>query len=187
MSVKNILKTAIIFLGLDEILLTNIFTDGGVSPTQAEQKTVDELVRCLNLVLEEIVTEYIPITEEKEISFINKKCKIEDIDSLFCEAIKLHINGKNIPFIERDNFIIADTSRASILYKKYPSEVAINSNLTFLNRKIAPRVIAYGVSMEYSFIHTLSDEGAIWEKRYRDGLTSACFTKKEKRLPRWRW
>lgn len=187
MTVKNILKMAIIFLGLDELLATNIFSENGTEPTEYEQKTLDELIRCLNLVLEEIATEYVPIKDEKEVVFINKLCDISSIDEKFFEAISVSVNGKNIDFLERDNFLIANASKAVVRYKKYPEELDISSSFSLFNKRLSPRIVAYGVSMEYSFIKTLSDEGAIWEKRYRDGLNSISTEKKGKRLPRLRW
>ena len=60
MTIKSILKTACIFLQKDELLSVQSL-DGTETETDEQTKELSHLLRCLNLVLSEIATDYIPL------------------------------------------------------------------------------------------------------------------------------
>ena len=185
MTVKEILKLAIIFLGYDEVLDTNIF-DGETQPSEDNEKLISVLERCLNLTIEEIATDYIPIIKTKEVIFKNGKVALNEINENLMEVISVKRNG-NVEFYEDNEFLYANIDRADVIFRKYPEKLKITDDCDEFLRKLPARVIAYGVAMEYSFITTLSDEATIWEKRYKDGLLVLSRKNSERKLPRWRW
>ena len=185
MTVKEILKLAIIFLGYDEIIDTNIF-DGETQASEEDNKLISTLLRCLNLVVEEIATDYLPIIKVKNVTFQNGKIALSDISENLMEIISVKRNG-NIDFSEDNEYLYANIDRADVMFRKYPDKLSLNDDCSEFLKKLPARVIAYGVAMEYCFISTLSDEASIWEKRYKDGLLVLSRKNSERKLPRWRW
>lgn len=187
MTVKSVLKLACYFLGLDEIAECNVFDDSGNTPTTEQEKEIKTLVRCLNLVLQEIATSYVNVINEKQICFSNGKIPLNEIDENFLETISLTCNNKKIKFKEMMDNLYADVEKAVIVYRKYPNLVEINDMCPTFNCKIAEKTLAYGVSMEYSFVNTLSDEASIFENRYKSDLLIASRKNSEKKLKIRRW
>lgn len=71
MDVKEILKTAILFLNREELLedaffLQEVGEDYVENP--AREKEIERLLQCLNLVYQEVTSEYLPLIFEEEIS-----------------------------------------------------------------------------------------------------------------------
>lgn len=187
MTVKSVLKLACYFLGLDEIAETNTFNTSGSTATTEQKKEIDTLVRCLNLVVQEIATNYVFVTNQKEISFKNGKISLNEIDENFLETISLTVNDRKIKFKEMMNSLFANVQNAIITYRKYPETLSMDDDCPNFNCKIAEKTIAYGVAMEYSFINSLSDEATIFENRYKQDLLTSMRKNSEKKLKCRRW
>lgn len=187
MTVKSVIKLACLFLGLDEISECNVFNTSGESPTKVEQKEIDTLVRCLNIVLQEIATSFIDVVGEKDVDFKNGKYPLNEIDDKFLEVLYVSVNGKKIKFKEKMDFLFADADSAKVVYRKYPQIVDIDDTCPNFNFKLAEKTLAYGVALEYSFVNSLSDEASIFENRYKNDLLIATRKNGEKRLKCRRW
>lgn len=188
MEIVNIIKNACVFLQKDELL--DITELGGTSTsTTAQQKEINMLLRCLNLVYNEIATDYIPLIKTEKVASTNGEIlfssltnKILDIKRIE-DKYGIRVNYKLYP----DKILTID-GEVCLTYSYEPEELEdLTSTMESFSEKLTERVFAYGVAMEYSFISGLHDDASIWETRFKDGLLIAVRKKSEMRLPARRW
>ena len=188
MEIVNVLKNACVFLQKDELLELTEF-GGETESTESQQKEINILLRCLNLVYNQIATDYIPLIQTEKVVSINGEIlfnslskKILDIKRIE-DKCKLRVNYKLYP-----DRIKTINCEVYITYTYEPNELQeLTSTMETFSEKLTERVMAYGVAMEYSFISGLHDDASIWETRFKDGLLIASRKKSEMRLPSRRW
>lgn len=187
MTVKSVLKMACYFLGLDEIAETNVLSTSGLSPNSQQNKEIDILLRCLNLVVQDIATSYINLLNKKTITFKNNEIPLSEIDENFLEAISVSVNGSKIKFKTMIGSLYANAENAEIIYRKYPENLTIEDNCPCFDNRVALKTLALGTAMEYSFLNSLSDEASIFENRYKQDLLIAMRKNSEKKIKERRW
>lgn len=193
MEVKEILKTAIIFLDKNELLEDACFLDsiGEDYVENTDRSTeIKKLTECLNLVYQEISSEYIPLIIEEKISVIDRKISYINLSKPIQEIISIKsLNNQKIKFETFPEFIQleSDHDLVKIKYAFEPEILNLESSFYNYAGKIPARVLAYGVAMEYCFISGITDEAYIWEARYKDSLKNIIRKKHNIILPKRRW
>ena len=188
MTTKQILEYACLFLGKEELLNSAYFINEGEQLTEENTKDLNLLKRCLDLVISEIASDYMPIIKSKEIEFENFACQISSIDNSIQEIISIKSKtGKNLFYKIVDNKIICKTNLADVEYKVYPSKSELNGDCENFGGRIPDRVIAYGVCMEYCLVSLLFDDAQIWENRYKSSLLINSRKKSEMKLKKRRF
>lgn len=188
MTVKNVLKAVCVFLQKDELLETNLF-DGENEPTEDQTKEVGHLVRCLNLVLSEISTDYIPLLKTEDIVSTDGKILLSRFSKNVLDVHKI-VNKFNLTqqFKTFSNYFETAPGELKITYSYEPEKLSeLTDLIDEFSQRVGERIIAYGVAMEYCFICGLHDDASIWEKRFKDGLLIAARKKSTIRLPKRRW
>ena len=188
MSTKQILKLVATFLGKEELLECSYFTESEDTLTDEQTKELDILLRCLNLVVSEISTEYLPIYHEKEVTFSDGKLLLSEIDKDLFQICSLKDQfGNNVKFRIFDSHIKANVTNATVVYTVFASACTLEGNVDEFCVKIPDRVFAYGTAMEYSFISSLFDDAQIWGSRYKNSLLSISSKKHNVVMPKRRW
>lgn len=193
MDVKDILKTAILFLNKEELLEDAYFLDevgeDYMASSDREQE-IEKLLQCLNLVYQEISAEYLPLVFEEEVTPNEGKIMLVKLSKSIQEVQKImSVDGNRIGFKLFPDYILlnANHEKVKIRYTYEPDVLSKTSTIFNYGGKLPKRVLAYGVAMEYSFISSLSDEAYIWEARYKDSLKNIVRKKYEIKLPSRRW
>lgn len=189
MEIVNIIKNACVFLQKDELL--DVEDLGGATPSNsAQQKEIGILLRCLNLVYNQIATDYIPLLKTEKITPVNGEIVLSDLSKKILDIKRIEdkfgmrVNYKLYP----NKIVLTISGEVTITYSYEPEELtALTSIMESFSEKLTERVMAYGVAMEYSFISGLHDDASIWETRFKDGLLIAARKKSEMRLPNRRW
>lgn len=188
MTAKNIIKTACVFLQKDELLdVTEL--DGQETATSSQTKELEHLLRCLNLVISEIASDYIPLINREKLTPVNGKIQLSSFSKDLIDVLQvkdkfgIKTNYKLFP-----SYIETIDGDVEVTYSFQPTALSnLSSEMEQFSQKISERVVAYGVAMEYSFICGLHDDASIWEKRFKDGLIIASRKKSDIRLPKRRW
>ncbi len=188
MQVKEILELACVFLGMDEVLEDEYFTGNPEGGDDSTEKEISKLLKCLNLIVNEISSDYLPLLTEEDVVFNDEKLYYTELDKTILEVFSLKdFNGRAISFKTFPEYISANVQNALLTYSFQPQELEQDDVIIYYGGKIPPRVYAYGVAMEYLFISSQSDEAHIWEKRYKDCLCEIVRKKSETKLPSRRW
>ncbi len=184
MTVKDIIKLVCDFVGEKEIYskLTN-----GEDLDSIEQEKVDLMVRCFNLVNQEIASDYLPLLTKEVVdckgSILNFSTLSKDCIQIF--GIKNRF-GINLRFRVFDSFVEVAGVPKVVTYSYFPSELSISSEIeTPLG--VSARVYAYGVVSEYLLIYGVSEDAEIWENRYKESLFMLSRKNGEHTLPKRRW
>ena len=188
MTAKDVIKVVCVFLQKEEFLELEEL-DGTGEATEAQTKELEHMLRCLNLVINEIATDYIPLLFEETLIptgghvLFNSLTK-NPIDIIRVEdRFGIRVNHKLFP-----DYLETIDGEVKILYSYEPEQItALSQALENFSQKVGERVIAYGVAMEYCFICGLHDDASIWEKRFKDALLIAARKKSEIKLPKRRW
>lgn len=170
MTVKEILNTAAALLRLDNL----------------SDRETELLLRCFNLVYTEIACDYIPMTEEEMAESKGGKIEYASFKKIPLNIISVESGGVRQKFSLRPSFFTAPEGEVKVVYSYIPAELGLDDSVGFGSR-ISPAVFAYGTAAEYALINSEFDESQMWDKRYRDGLISACRDRREIRMPKRGW
>jgi hypothetical protein len=188
MKVKEIIETSLVLLGRNELLETSLFDENATNEiTDAQQKEIDFLVRCFNLIYKETSADYLPLFYEEKIIFKNGQFEFNLLTQSILDVYRLYDdNDNNILYKLFSNYIKANTNSANIIYSFMPDDLNFDDDTLFAG-KLLPQVLAYGVAREYCLIRGEHNEADIWEKRYKDGIKMAMRKKSEIKLKPRKW
>lgn len=182
MYVKDIILKACDFTENDE--LGQALRNNGELSNELEQLK-ERLLKCFNLVRNEIVSEYMPIrkivkvcTDDGRVDFALLGAKVVDIVSVRDNC------GKNLIFKTFDNYLQTRKGEVEIEINIFPDELGYDDEF---NSTLPERVYAYGVVREYCFIQTLYEDAEIWDQRFKNSIESFLRKKGNTFLPRRRW
>lgn len=188
MTTKQVLENAAIFLGKEELLDCAYFTNSNEEISEDVKKDLDLLLKCLNFIVNEISTDYLPILKQKQVTFTNNEFDIKELDTNIYKIIKVEDKfGKNIKFKYIQGKINANVINAVVTYSAFATKCDLDGDVEDFNGIMPDRVLAYGTAMEYSFINSLYDDATIWESRYKNALLVLSQKKHNMVMPKRRW
>lgn len=188
MTTKQVLELTVTFLGKEELLDCSYFTGEQEEISDDEQKELDFLLRCLNLIISEITIDYLPIYKQKKVTFVDNKLDLSDISTNIFRIVSIKDEFENnVRFKIVDGQVISNAKTAVITYSVQASECTLNGEIQDLENIVPARVLAYGTAMEYSFISQLNDDATVWESRYKNALLSLSHKKHNMIMPKRRW
>lgn len=188
MQVKEILKITCSLLGKEELLNTVYFDEQANNLTDENTKELNKMLECLNIVNEEIALCYLPLLNQKEVTFTNGKIKISDIDENIFSIVGIKNKlGNSLKFKYLKDEIVCLTTNAIVTYKVRPSILTLNQNAEDFSGRLTARILAYGVASEYCYAEMLYDDATIWENRFKNALLYISEKKGELNLKQRRW
>lgn len=188
MTVLQVLKNASLYLNLLDEFQPFFNEETQTEISTQTQKEFDKLLYALNLVVVEILSEYVEVVTEENIVFENN---LFDISCLANDLNRVHNIVKNNKKI--DFKLLADKIKAqvdgevAITYSYYPKKLVVTDSLNFLNSKISLKTLALGVASEYCFINGFFDDAKIWEERFEKALKGNLKMLGKVNLPNRRW
>ena len=152
------------------------------------QEDIIKLVKCLNLVLDEIACDYFPLLKTETVTPTdNYKIPFSSLSKDLLKIYKLtNKYGKNISYKLFPSYIYCPASSAEITYSYKPSEVNLLTDLEEFDF-LSKRTLAYGVVTEYLILSGQYDEASFWENRYKDSLLSTYRKRSEIIIKPRRW
>lgn len=185
MTVKDILSLACDFVGEKEIK-AKIFLENPTY-TAREQEKLDLMIRCLNLVNQEIASDYLPFLFEENVDANGGVISFDGLEKSVIAVYQVKNRfGFPIRFKNYPNYVEVFGSAKKIVYSYLPDEVGLDDEIEKFNG-LSERVYAYGVASEFLLIQGMGSDAEIWEERYKESLFILSSRKGEHRLPRRRW
>ena len=182
MKVKDIVVKACDFVGKDD--LANALREG--QDLSADFTALqNKLIKCFNLVREEIASEYQPLMQVEK--FVVKNFKLEmsafSKDVLEIYSIKDRY-GRNVHYKIFDDYIFVCGKDVEVIYSTPASQLSIDDDFS---SNLPERVFAYGVAREFFFLNGLYEDANMWEDRFKGSLQILLRRKSEVRMPRRSW
>lgn len=164
--------------------------DSDSSTTDSEEvvSKIVKLLKCLNLVYQDLTRDYLPLETVEDIVFTDGKFEYKNLSLVVRDIIKIEDEyGFGHSFKCFPTFVQADVTKAKITYTYEPEDLVLFDEINAFAGKLSERILAYGVAMEYFFLSSLSDEAAVWENRYISSLENALRKKSNIIMPKRRW
>ena len=183
MKVKDIITLASDFCHEDE-LASSLRAEGGTLSTDGQAKA-DSLVRCFNLVYEEVSSSYLPIVKIEKVQTSDGKVMFSSLSQKVVDVIEVRNgHGRKIKFRKFDSYIFALADTVEVYYKTLPATLALTGEFSSL---LPERVFAYGVAREYFYLTGMDDEAEIYDNRFKDSLLVLLGKNKEVVMPARGW
>ncbi len=186
MKVKDIIELSVMFLDKEDLLSYAPFGSINEIP-ELENKEIEHLKKCFNLIYNEIATAYLPLLKTEEVVFVDNILPYTKLSKNIAEVRKLFSNGKNVSYTLEEDGLHAEDKKAKITYSYTPDDLNFEDEVFMFGGKLPERVFAYGIAMEFCLISGLYDDAEVWETRFYSGLKEVCSKKSEIRLPSRRW
>ncbi len=184
MKTKTAIYYAAMFLSLEEVCES---IESGEMTAETE-KEISILLKCANLIVNEITTDWIPLKKREKITVTGGERRLSDLEKPLMDVYKLLDGcGNEVKFRQFFDRIFCDDGDYIIEYSYFPDELTLESEIPFVISAPAVRVIAYGIACEYDIISGLTAEATVWENKFIDGLKSATRAKRELKVKGRRW
>ena len=196
-TMRDIVYTTAIFGQMDDLIHvleqdnTLKTKNGKVASDNEEtsQEVLDSLnlvIRCANLSLAEIATDYVPLVVTEMVTVADGFLSFSNLSKNILDVVRITCKGMEIKFKFRPNGLVLPSGRYQIEYRYLPNATNFEDEIEYKIALISARIVAYGAIAEYFIISGLQDEAVLWDGRYRMALLNAS-TKTEKKIKRRRW
>ncbi len=182
MQLKEAIRICLTYLG-DE--------DASVNAQTAQHPKLKLLVKCANLVIQEIAAEYAPLLEEERVDVDDGKIFLENL---------LHKSAQIRKVVDADsglesNFYLTpthcavankDMRRADVLYSYAPLEVDIEEECP-ISPTVGAKTLALGICAEYSMICGMYEQSVMYSDRFKEDMRTAVRKKGNVKIKPRRW
>ena len=184
MTVKEILLAAACLLGMEKEMQDFL---SGASTDENVEANANALLKCFNLVENEIALDYLPLLAEEE---IESETGVIYYSSLSREAVRvLAVRdewGNEVPFTLFPEYLKTQPDKVCVRYTYLPKTKMFEDKSDFkLNASV--HMFSYGVAAEYALANGLFEEAAVWDKKYKDAIKAAYCSKPPRRIRSRRW
>lgn len=182
MLVKDIIIKACDFLENEELAKALTL---GEELSSEQASLLEKLVKCFNLVRNEVEAELLPKEFSEKVMAENGKVTLDKFKNKVVDVVSVKDKWENIVrFKLGDELFTEDNGELVVIYHALPVNNGIDDEI---NSRLPERVFAYGVIKEYYFIQTLYEDAKVWDERFKNSLENMQRKKGLTMLPRRRW
>ena len=180
MIVKNIVICAGDLVGIGDQVRDEIERD-------ADSKIVQCLLKCYNLVENELSVDYFPLLFEETDSTDTGALYLDSFSKKPVRIVKVVDAWENeIPFKLFPNFLKTQTGKVCVRYAYEPEEKKLQGKGE-VSLHVSERLIAYGVASEYALASGLFEEASAWDKKYKDAISAVYRANPARKISARRW
>lgn len=181
MTVKDAILLAADELGVGERV--RAYYEGG----DTGKKEAETLLRCFNLVENEVALDYLPLCCEDE---TESETGVVAYTLLSRPAVRvLRVTdewGNKVPFKLYPEYLKAQPGKLKIAYTYTPKEKTAEDTSDYV-LQVSPRMFAYGMAGEYCLACGLYEEAEMWDRKYKDSLAAAYRSRPSRVMRSRRW
>ncbi len=181
MTVKEIILLAANEVGCGEKV--QAYLAGG---TDGEAETL-ALLRCFNLVENELALDYLPLTAEEEVASDTGAIAFSALSKPAVRVVKVTDEwGNEAPFKLYPDKLKTLPGAVKIEYTYTPTEKDLNG-VPDDTRRTSIRLFAFGVAAEYCLATGAYEESAVWDKKYKEAIEATYRCLKARKIQSRRW
>ena len=171
MKIKDIVKHAAVYLGLEKVV--RYIENGEFSGDGNALSEVDTLTRCANLVINELACSYIPVIKRESVNGGGSRIDFSSLTETPLKVVGVEDeNGDSVIFETFPDYVKTYAAAAYITYEYVPSNGGLNDDIGYAEKDVPSRVIAYGVAAEYSLTVKAFNESVEWRERFLEEITA---------------
>ena len=164
MLIRDVITLAAQMLGREDLL--------GEIPGDTAEGEVGALLRCYNIVENEIALDYFPLINTERLNVSGGKITFTQFSYTPVEIKKVtNTSDMGVPFSVYSAYLEVPKgySAVNVTYSYVPEKKELGGETAFTER-ISARLLAFGVVSEYCLATGRYEEGKLWGERYRDAL-----------------
>lgn len=175
MTIKDIIKTAAVYLNLTDVISYLDGTDA--TPSSITLSKTDLLTRLSNLTILELAASYVPITFSETVTAADGKIAFSGLTHNVTRilSVKNEFNH-DAEFKIYPEYIKVFGGRYTIEYEYAPANYGLTDAVGF-NGKITAALLGYGVAAEFCVTEGRFEEAVLWRKRYTHGVERVALPK----------
>lgn len=183
MKVKDIVILALDFCHEEE--LASLMRTENPTLTDEQQEKIDSMTRSFNLVYEEIASQYLPIIAKQKVETKGGRVDFSQLTGGVIDIVEVRdSHNRKIRFRKFNDYFVTLANEVTVLYKIKPNAFTLGGEFS---STLPERVFAYGVAREQLYLLGVSDEGDIYDNRFKDSLLVLLGKTKEIVMPARRW
>lgn len=168
MEVKSIIRKVLEILQNVDLYSRITSNDATITLTSEEILERDIIIDCINLVQQNIATNYFNLIDTFQINNTYDVLPYSKISTLQIFNILSVKNTKNevLKYTLKPSGIVTNKCDIVIKYAYFPNDVTINDNITTFPIGVSERIFVYGVVSEYMFVKGNIDEYNVWQNKF---------------------
>lgn len=165
MKLEEVINAALAYLGEE---------DYEVGRDKAADDKVRLLVRCANIMLTEIAQEYLPLTDDCEVTAKDGRFSYEDVPRRVCRITSVKDkDGAAVRFCQRSfSCNVSKDGRLKVEYRYLPATVGIGEDCD-VDPSVSEKTLALGTCAEYCMISGMYEQSEGFAERFRQDMR-AC-------------
>ena len=176
MKVKDIIIAAAKLLGIEQEVLA--YCNG--ESTECENAEV--LLDCFNEVENELALDYFPLVAEEVKTSGNGQFGYSAFENSVVRVLKVaDERGELIPFKVYARYMATQPGKVVVTYTYSPKVKGLEEE-SEQALGVSERLFSYGVAAAFATVKGLYEEGAVWDKKYKDAIACAGRAIRSKRL-----
>ena len=182
MTVKECIAAAAVELGIGDEVRDSL---DGVS--DLANGDVQNLLRCFNVVENELALDYLPLHAEEVLETQTGTIKYTELSHAAVRIVGVYDdNGNEIAYQLFPDYLKAQAGKLTVRYTYTPKAKALSGKSDY-TLYASVRLFAYGMAAEYAAANGEYEAAAVWDKKYKSAITAAYRNHKAKRIRARRW
>ena len=182
MTVKECVLGAADLVGIGETV--RAYLDGQALDGEAETAA---LLRCFNLVENELALDYFPLQAEEELETETGAIFYSKLSRPVVRILRVcDESGASVAFKLFPEYLKTDAGKVTVRYTYTPAEKGLDGASDFYTL-VSARLTAYGMAAEYQLQNGAFEDAAVWDKKYKDAIKAAYRTGRCGKIAARRW
>ncbi|MGN0797505.1 MAG: hypothetical protein ACI4M5_04785 [Christensenellales bacterium] len=173
MKLKEVIEICLTFLG-DE--------DPTISSSTKTTAKIKLLVRCANIVIKEIASDYLPLTATKTCNVQDGVVEYSLLDYRVKEVLSVKSNDVETQWKAMPSKLKVDCDgKVDITYSYLPADVDLDDECD-VDVRVSPVCLAMGTCTEYCMIDGNYELAVMMNDKFMDSIAVACRSNREKKI-----
>lgn len=170
MTLKDIILTTAMYLGREDVIAYLQNPNTSTENTDV-LSVVDNLTRCVNLVINELSASYFPLIKEENVTTENNKIRYDSLSETAVQIVEIVDEYENkVNFEICPEYVLLYQTNVKVRYKYIPCNLGLDSQAGYQESVVPTRVLAYGTASEFCLTEKGFNESLLWRNRFCDAL-----------------
>ena len=175
MKVRDVVRNSALILGKSDVIN---YLDGKENIGVDTLETVNLLTNLCTLVVEELASTYLPLTQKETVSFVNGRYPFNQFTNKIVKVFAVYdLKGKQVDFTSDTNYVYANLVECMVEYEYRPKNYDLEDDVGYSEKDISITALAYGVVAEYCITQGQFEQAVMHHKRYVDAIAEICMPK----------
>lgn len=188
MTVKDVIKQAVQYLGENELLKTTIL-DGTEAANAQQNDKLNILLTCVNDVVQTLALMYFPLKYEEKINNSTGKFQFSSLQKNLADILKIvDEHGYDTDFAMFPTYFETKKGNFIIVYNYLPENIdSFTDVLEIAEGKVSLRMVALGTVSRYFLMSGMFNDAEAWENMFERAILVAQQAKTSKIMRKRRW